>query len=108
LLTGLGEEFSAKHPHLHPRIGAHYRKHLDAAVPRERLVALAEYRTVRAYDHRDKMNAANLSLLPYERRMKLVRMLKQKGRFIQISRNMLEGETCICVLNGVAAVVGML
>ena len=40
---------------------------------------------------RRKMNVANLTLLDPVKRFKLVKMLKQKGRFINISRRMLEG-----------------
>lgn len=40
---------------------------------------------------RRKMHVENLTLLDPVKRLKLVRMLKRKGRFIQISRNMLEG-----------------
>jgi hypothetical protein len=88
------EPGSAKaHPHLHRRLQQHYHKyHVDAVLPYERLVALAEYRDIRSHDHKDKMDARNLKLVSAEKRAKLVRMLKQKGRFIQISRNMLEGE----------------
>lgn len=86
------QNFAEHHPHLYRRILKHYFKyHLDSKLPYERLVALSEYRTLRAHDHKDKMNAQNLVHLTPEKRWKLARMLRQKGRFIQISRNMLEG-----------------
>lgn len=99
------EDHAKTHPHLHRRIIPHFQKyHIDAKLPHERLVALAEYRDVRSRDHRDKMDANNFNFLTAKKRHKLCRLLKQKGRFIQISRNMLEGNATRCA-NALSLVV---
>lgn len=94
LAAGNDPRLIQQYPHLHRRIIPHYHKyHMDSQLPHARLVALAEYRAIRSRDHKDMIDAKKFKHLTEEKRHRLVDLLRQKGRFIRISRDLVEGNT---------------